>query len=355
MKRVSVMVVEDSPVARELIVSTLASDPRLAVISAVDSAEKALRLIPRISPDVISMDVRLPGMNGIDATRRIMEECPTPIVVVAADLRHETINRSMEALGAGALAVVEKPTVESADTYRAMARSLCSQFVNMSQVKVVRQRFNGLPLRRGDGQSLLTPSLPAEGRIEVVSIVASTGGPAAVARLLQGLSPGFPAPVLVVQHMGAEFLEGFAAWLDSTCRHEVTLARNFERPLPGRVYVAPGGRHLAYRGGTVSLTPAPGGRGHLPSGDVMLGSLASAGPRAVGILLTGMGDDGANGLLQMRSAGAHTIAQDKETSTVYGMPAAAMALNAAQQQLPLGSIANRINDIVQRANLREVS
>lgn len=355
MSKIAVMVVEDSRVATELITSTLNSDPRLTVIAAVETAEKALRLIPRMAPDVICMDVRLPGMNGIEATRRIMEEYPTPIVVVAADMSRETVNNTMEALRAGAMAVVEKPTIESASAYKAMSRLLCDQFVNMSQVRVVRQRFNGMQ-RRGAADrpvpTIVVPQPQAEPGIEVVGVVASTGGPAAVAQLLQGLGPRFPLPVLLVQHMGSEFLPGFTAWLDSICEQTVVLARNLEKPKPGHVYVAPGGHQLTYLAGHLRLAPEMVGVGaYVPSGDVLLESLASqAGPRAVGVVLTGMGDDGAKGLLAMRKAGAGTLVQDRTTSVVFGMPAAALELGASREELPIGAIARRVVELVNRSS-----
>jgi len=349
MNDVSVMVVEDSPVARELITNTVNADPRLRVVCAVDTAEKALRLLPGIAPDVISMDICLPGMNGIEATRQIMERCPTPIVVVAADCRNDTVKVSMEALRAGALTVVEKPSIESAETYGAMAQRLCDQFVNMSQVRVVQQRFNGAWPRSTERprQTAKRPAMDSpDSAIEVIGVVASTGGPAAIARLLQGLSPAFPVPILVVQHMAGNFLEGYAAWLDSVCGLEVVLARDMDKPVPGRVYVAPGECDLIYRAGRISLVTSQRSAGHSPSGDALFGSLAGLGPRAIGILLTGMGDDGARGLLEMRNSGARTLVQDKESSVVYGMPAAACALAAVNEQLPICSMAGRLTHLV---------
>jgi two-component system chemotaxis response regulator CheB len=355
MTTVSALVVEDSAVARELIVDTLSSDPRIRVVGAVDTGEKALRLVPRLNPDVISMDIRLPGISGIEATRRIMAECPTPIIIVAADLSRETVGNSMEALRAGALSVVEKPTVETPDAYRAMARRLCDQFVNLSTVKVVRQRFNdGSAVRRRPVPASRIPRFAAspvavdsDAAIAAVGVVASTGGPAAVAGLLQGLGPAFPVPILLVQHMGNQFIHGYAAWLDSVCDLEVMLARDGETPAAGRVYVGPGKHHLTYHDRRLRLLADPSDRGHVPSGNMLLASLASGlGPRAIGVVLTGMGDDGASGLLAMHHAGAATIAQDRATAAVYGMPAAAKALGAVDEELPIGAIAGRIAAIV---------
>jgi two-component system chemotaxis response regulator CheB len=323
----------------------------------VESAERALALLSRVAPDVISMDVRLPGMDGIEATRRIMEQSPTPIVIVAADCQRDTVNRSMEALRAGALTVMEKPVVENAAAYGAMARRLCDQFVNMSGVKVVRQRFNGMATQhlRPSGKTLRQEGIgigyanaalrkPA---FDLLAVTASTGGPAAVAKLLQGLGGDFPVPVLVVQHMAENFLPGYADWLNAICGLHVRLAQDCEGPLAGRVYVAPGSCHLCYRRGQIRLVPDRESRGHIPSGDVLFHSLAAEfGARAIGVLLTGKGEDGARGLLAMRQAGAHTIAQDRATSAVFGMPAAAWALGGASEQLPIGSMAYRITELV---------
>ena len=359
-KRVSVMIVEDSPVAQELIARALRSDPRLRVSCAVETAERALGVLRFADVDVISMDIRLPGIDGIEATRRIMEERPTPIVILAADARNDTVKTSMEALRAGALAVVKKPAVESAESYGAMARHLCDQFVNLSQVRVVRQRFNGARGDSGEGRMAAASPLarrartgPPAGRaapIEALAIVASTGGPAAVATVLQGLGRGLPVPVLVVQHMASEFIEGYASWLDAICAMDVALARDLEAPVPGRAYVAPADRHMIHRAGRLRLIDPQAAGGPVPSADVLLGSLAdSLGDRAIGVILTGMGADGAYGLLEMRRHGARTLGQDRHSSAVYGMPAAARGLGAVEAELPIGAMADRIRLLLQAA------
>lgn len=348
-RRVGVLIIEDSLMFRDFLVDIVQADERLEVVDAVASAEQALRVLPQLRPDVISMDICLPGVNGVDATRRIMSEHPTPVVVVAADLRSEAINRSMDALRAGALSVVEKPSARSLAAYRQMSSHLCDQFFYMSQVRVIRRR--SYEARPADAvSSKLHGPVAAPGRVRAVGMVASTGGPNALAAVLGELPNDFPTPILLVQHMGSQFIGGFARWLDSACRLEVMLAEHGTVPRPGVVYIAPAERHLILAAGQLTLVEGAPACGHRPSGDVLLQSLADLNDEAVGVVLTGMGEDGARGLLAMRRAGAHTIAQDEASAIVYGMPAAAARSGAALEQLPLEAIARRTSQLVGRTN-----
>ncbi|MGF9758801.1 chemotaxis-specific protein-glutamate methyltransferase CheB [Microvirga sp. 0TCS3.31] len=339
--RVRVMVVEDSLVVRQLLVHIIASDPRLVVAAAVGSAEEALREIGRIRPDVISMDIRLPGMDGLEATRRIMAEQPTPIVVIADSIEDSSLKISMNALRAGALTVVEKPVGLSSDGYAAIASTICTQLYIMSQVPVVRQRAftswrETSPSRREPEWSMTRPS--------TMGIAASTGGPPALAKILGALPPDFPLPILLVQHMGAPFMEGFASWLNGLVSLEVRLAQDQEIPAPGRVYVAPGDRHLLLSpAGTLKLSAEPPLGNQRPSATMLFQSMArSLGRRGLGVILTGMGEDGAQGLVEMRQAGGYAVAEDESTAVVYGMPAAAARMGGVNVSLPLDMIAPRI-------------
>ncbi|MEW5728100.1 MAG: chemotaxis-specific protein-glutamate methyltransferase CheB [Pseudomonadota bacterium] len=340
MSKIRVLIVEDSLVVRELLKHIVGSDPRFEVVGAVDSAEEGLRLLDVLQPDVISLDIRLPGMNGLDATLQIMARRPTPIVVVAANVDDDELNIAMNALRAGALAVVEKPVGVTNAAFEAMAARLCTQLAIMSQVKVVPQRIDrGLrfgtaepPVQRRAGASYTT-----------VGIVSSTGGPQALTQLLGALGPGFPLPILLVQHITTSFLEGFVSWLAGVTPFAVRIAAADEVPEPGRVYLPPADRHLALRGGRLTILDTAPVCSQKPSGSVLLSSLAKdAGRRGIGVVLTGMGADGADGLLEMYRAGAQTIVQDEATSVVYGMPAAAAKLGAAREILPLGDIATRL-------------
>ncbi|MCJ2038191.1 chemotaxis-specific protein-glutamate methyltransferase CheB [Methylobacterium sp. J-059] len=336
------MLVEDSLVVRELLRHILSRDPRLACVAAVASGEEALSAIDSVRPDVISMDIRLPGIDGLETTRRIMSEHPTPIVVIADSVEDSSLRISMNALRAGALSVVEKPVATTHAGYDAVAGEICTQLRIMAQVPVIRRRPIGTEWL---GRTAAAASAPAANLPPtVLAIAASTGGPPALARVIGALPETFPLPVLVVQHMGAAFMDGFATWLDGVVPMPVTVARDGERAEPGRVYVAPGDRHLELGPGRIlrilDSLPVSGQR---PAATVLFRSVArQAGATGLGVLLTGMGEDGALGLLDMHAAGAQTVAEHESTAVVYGMPAAAVRLKAARAVLPLDRVSAHV-------------
>lgn len=340
------MIIEDSPTVRELLVEIIAQDPRLEVAACTASAEEGLARLAEVQPDVISMDIRLPGMNGFEATSLVMARQPTPVVVVSASVDSDELNITMNALRAGALTVIEKPTGITAGHYQALARRLCDQLVIMSEVKVVRQRIRrDVRLPGAPSAAARPPSL--QGELQVVALAASTGGPGALVTLLNRLPADFPLPVLLVQHICAPFLRGFVNWLDRCVPQQVMPAEQGVVPRGGTVYVAPAELHLQMGEHSLRLVQAPPLNSQRPSATLLFRSLAAnAGPRAVGVLLTGMGDDGAEGLLELRQAGGYTLAEDASTAVVFGMPAAAVALGAATEVLPLPRIADRLLELV---------
>ena len=350
-----VLIVEDSAVAAMLLEHIISADPRLEVAGIAASGELALAMLPSLLPDVILMDIFLPGIDGVETTRRIMRTQPTPIVVTSGALSRTGVNITMDALRAGALTVIEKPLDTDRPDHPKLARRLCTQIKIMSQVQVIRQREARLDSSGRIAEtaaplpsvSVVNPSPVAQapaGGYRILGLVASTGGPNALARVLGALPRDFPLPVVLVQHIGAEFVTGFAAWLDTQVPMPVSTAVHGERVKSGRVYVAPGGRHLTLKGDLVLLTSDPPVSGQRPSGTVLFQSLAdSFGASGIGVLLTGMGDDGAQGLLAMRRSGACTVTEDETTAVIYGMPAVAMQIGAVQVSLPLEAIGARIN------------
>jgi two-component system chemotaxis response regulator CheB len=341
---VRVMVVEDSLVVRQLLVHIIARDPRLVVAAAVGSAEEALREIGRVRPDVISMDIRLPSMDGLEATRRIMTEHPTPIVVIAGSVEDESLKISMNALRAGALTVVEKPVGLTSAGFDGIAETICTQLYIMRQGPVVRQRSFAWRPEAAAAPAAKQDWERGTARPTIMGIAASTGGPPALAKILGALPADFPLPILLVQHMGAPFMEGFASWLNGLMPLEVRIAKDQEIPVAGTVYVAPGDRHLLLSpAGTLQISAAPALASQRPSATLLFQSMArTAGARALGVLLTGMGDDGAQGLVELRQAGGYTVAEDESTAVVYGMPAAALRMGGARISLPLDLIAPRL-------------
>lgn len=348
MKKITVMIVEDSRTVSEFLQHIINRDPRLEVIANVRSAEEALELMSTVKPDIISLDIRLPGMNGFEATQRIMNEYPTPIVVVSSDVENEELNISMNALRAGALAVVQKPVGLKHSDYEELASGLCTKLAIMSEVRVIRQRYRTFApkIETRPVPVMSVTRNPEKGpQPRLLAVVASTGGPSAIVQVLSGLSPSFNAPILLVQHITPGFVRGFVAWLNDVLPNLKVVEAQHGMPLePRTVYVAPANLHLAYAEPMkAQLMDTPAVNSQKPSGTVLFKSLKTLGSAAVGVLLTGMGEDGALGLRDMNEAGAYTIAEDESSAVVYGMPAAAVRLGAVSAALPLGEIPARLN------------
>jgi two-component system chemotaxis response regulator CheB len=350
MKKIRVMIVEDSAVVSALLEYSIGRDPRLEVCATAASAEDALQILEQLTPDVIAMDIRLPGIDGLEATRRIMSKNPIPIVVVAASIESGTWNATpMEALRAGALTILEKPVGTTNADYEELAERLCTQLVIMSQVKLVRQHAH----REFQPAEPHAPQLEKSGTSEfkMLGIVCSTGGPRALVQLLGALGPDFPLPILLVQHMTASFLEGFAAWLDDVCPFSVTAVKDGCIPVARVLHMTTEDRHLRLDAGRLRLDDGEPISFQRPSGTALFQSMArELGADALGLLLTGMGDDGASGLLDIRRSGGYTIAEDESTAVVYGMPAAAVRMGAVCQSLPLPAIAGRVLELVSCKN-----
>lgn len=354
---VRVLIVEDSPAARELLIHVLRSDPEITVVGVSRSGEEAIEAVKQLKPDVITMDIHLPKMNGFDATRRIMETCPTPVVIVSGSADTRDAATTTRATQAGALAVVSKPAGRGRLEDQGGAAKLIQAVKLMSEVKVLTRWARPLQPRtlREDASLMLAgPGLSA-GKFQVLAIGASTGGPPVLQTILSRLPENFPIPVLVVQHMAGGFIQWFVDWLAQECAVRVQVANHGDLTLPGHVYLAPDGAHMnAGMGGRLSLTKDDPENGLRPSVSHLFRSVANAyGRNAIGVLLTGMGKDGAQELKLMKDEGALTLVQDKASSVVHGMPGEALSLDAASYVLSPDQIAEAVISLV-NSNERRV-
>lgn len=375
MAKTRVLVVEDSLTVRQRIVEVLDRDPELTVVAHAGDGQAAIELCRQLRPDVITMDMMLPVMTGLAATEYIMAYYPTPILIVSASTNRGELFRTYEALAAGAVDVLEKMPDEQATEQ--WEQQLISTVKLVSKIRVITHPRARLAKRRPmdeprlEAAQTLTPQVvspaqpqqgaslrqpPAGGvrrpkNLQVIAIGASTGGPAAVLSILQALPPTFPLPILLVLHISSAFATSLAEWLDQNSPLRVSCATGGEpllRPGPGRVVMAPPDRHLVCHEGRLELTDSPERFSCRPSVDVLFESLAKdMGPRAAGCLLTGMGKDGAAGLLAMHRAGAWTAAQDEFSSVVFGMPREAIQLGAAQRVLPIDQVAPALVSLIE--------
>ncbi len=350
MTAIRVLLAEDSPTIRLHLRQMIDSAPSLQVIGEARDGQEALMMAETLKPDIISMDIRMPGLDGLEATRQIMAHHPTPIVVVSAML-DDDIDLSFEAIEAGALAVVPKPPARNHSGFAASQRQLISTLIAMSKVSVIRRRttFMAVQDTGADYHGFAATTTLAKGLSrdpELVAVGASAGGPSALSKLLGELPGDFPVPILIVQHMPDEFIPGLARWLEGHADLPVSIVRD-GMVIETGLYLAPGGRHcIVERQGrslVTRLIKEQNGFRYCPSVDMLFNSVATVcGPSAMGVILTGMGDDGAEGLLALRQAGGRTYAQDQSTSTVFGMPGAALERGGVEYIQPLGQIARSL-------------
>ncbi len=322
-KKVSVLVVDDSLICRQLICEALSQDPDLQVVGACADGKEAVARVKELRPNVVTMDVDMPVMDGLTAVEHIMAECPTPILVLTADPRSQAPELTCRALELGALGLRVKPSIDDG----LEAWNLAKELKLLSSVRVIRHLRGPkrAPPPKQEGPASLLPA-----SVGVVAVAASTGGPQILHRFLSELPADFPAPIAIVQHINAAFAESLAGWLANTSRLKVRLAQDGELLMPGHVLIAPPGAHMVipFRG-RVALKPGVERDGHMPSATVLLESAAKAyGRRALGLILTGMGEDGAAGMVAIKQAGGITLAQNEESCVVFGMPGAAVERNA---------------------------
>jgi two-component system, chemotaxis family, protein-glutamate methylesterase/glutaminase len=357
MTKIRVLVVEDSLTVRRRLIEVLGSDPAIEVVGEAGNGQQAIELCRTLRPDVITLDMHLPVLDGVSATEHIMGHFPTPILIVSSSTNRGDLFKTYDALAAGAVDVLEKPT--GAEDDGVWERKFLAAVKLVSRIRVithVRARLGSV----GRAASPRVPyaSIPPHRATDqvcsLIAIGASTGGPGALVDVLVDVPNNLQATVLVLLHIDEPFSSAFAEWLGSQTSHSVVYAVGGEplvSPTKGRVLMAPPGRHLIARGGRLLLNSEPERHSCRPSVDVLFESLAlECGNQTVACLLTGMGRDGASGLLALRRAGAYTIAQDEATSVIYGMPREAALLGAAQSILPLNEIGAAITRLAMKAS-----
>jgi len=354
MNRLRVLVVEDSTTIRRYLVGVLQRDDGIEVVGEASNGMDAAEMCARLRPDVVTMDMILPNMNGVLATEQIMAYTPTPILIVSSSVNRGEAFRTYDALAAGAVDVLDKPRAnESTEQWELRFLAAVKMVARIKVITHPRGRLRASTTER-EGR-LQTDTLSSEPMIpradwdrtaysvELIAIGASTGGPAAISQILQSLPLNFPIPILIVIHIAEIFAAAFGEWLAMETRLPVRFARDYDQlPHVGGpcVLLAPAGRHMVVEGARIRLLESPERNSCRPSVDVLFESLArEMGERASLTLLTGMGRDGAQGMLIARKAGCDTVAQDEQSSVVFGMPAEAIRLGAARRVLPLQDIA----------------
>jgi len=325
---IKVLIVEDSVVMQQLLRHAMSSDPMLTVVGVASDGEEALRAVKELHPDVIAMDWQMPKLDGLEATRIIMETTPTPIVIVTGSDAVNDAAVSFRMIEAGALAIIQQPPRVDHPDYKKMTKQLTRTLKLMSEVKLVKRMARTSKLQEtAKGEQFLQP----ESDIQIVALGASTGGPNVLQKILAGLPKDISVPLFIVQHIAKGFTAGFVEWLQNTANFPVHIGSHGERPLPGHGYVAPDDFHMGIeRGPKIILNHGVLENGLRPSVAYLFRSAAqNFGATAVGVLLTGMGRDGADELKLMKEKGAVTFVQDEESSIIYGMPGEAIKLNAA--------------------------
>jgi two-component system chemotaxis response regulator CheB len=339
--RIRVLVADDSPTARQLLAALVSADPRLELAGMARNGGEAVAMAKQLHPDVAVLDIHMPDIDGVEATRRIMSESPLPVVIVSASVDVRELSIAFEAERAGAVAAHPKPVGPECEAFQRDADQLLRTIKLMAGLKVVRRTVPHIaPAPRGVDLD----------RVQVVAIVCSTGGPPALARIVAKLGREFPVPVLCVQHISQGWANGLVRWLAGISKLAVKLAEDGERLRAGTLYIAPDDRHLVVSGRDfVGVRGDPPVGGFRPSGTPLLESVARGfGRDALGIMLTGMGDDGVAGMRALHAAGGFCVAQDNESSVVWGMPGAVVAAGAANEVRSLDAIVDLLERLARR-------
>ncbi len=349
-ERIKVHVVEDSLVVQKLLVNILESDPEIKVVGVSETAEAALASIAHEKPDLITVDIQLPKMNGLAFTQEIMGSDPIPIVVVSGVSEQKDVAKAFDLIEAGALAAIEKPVGFGHADYQRVAQQVISTVKTMSEVKLVKRRMPATKKLLRENQEI-TLNFERVSQIEIVVIGASTGGPSVIQTILKDLPKDLRVPIVIAQHIAPGFLSGLVQWLSRTTQFNVEIACDREKLKPGTVYLCPEGKQTGFtslKNFKIAQLSHPSNLA--PSVSYLFQSALDVfGKRTLAVLLTGMGQDGAIEMRLIKEAGGMTIAQDAETSVVHGMPGEAIRLGAVDNDfvLPAYKIGSKLREMVQ--------
>lgn len=344
---IKVLICDDSQVIAALLTAILDSAPDFQVLGHAINGKEAVSMTKQLKPDIITMDIRMPLMNGFEATRLIMDEHPTPIVVVSASVNASDLQITFKALEAGALSVIEKPKISSDSAYQAIHQELLDTLRVMAEIKVIHHHLHLKASTSNVQRTFTHPFDTKEKHYELVAIGCSTGGPIALIQLLKKLPANFQLPIIITQHISPGFLDGLIEWLNSYSALPVLKANDGAKVESGHIYFAPDHVHLGItkKNGHLytKLVDDPPIKGIRPSANYLFDSIVPyCGKRTIAILLTGMGDDGAAAMEAIHNAGGYTIVQDQESAIVYGMPDAALARGAVDSVVKLTDMADFI-------------
>jgi two-component system chemotaxis response regulator CheB len=340
---IKLLIVDDSPTQIALLTTIFSAEKDFTIVGFAKNGEEAIKQIQLIKPDIITMDILMPVMNGLEATRVIMSQFPIPIVIISSTVNDGSKSITFEALDAGALAVLSKPTFVNNENFIKDRKKIVDMVRSMSEICVIKRRFF---TKKPNTKLIQQPTLMVKKTIyEIIAIGSSVGGPQALKTIFSALPANFTVPIVVVQHMTRGFINGFASWLNNNTELEVKCAEDHEILQPGIIYFAPDANHTEIRRErgklSIKLNAGPPISGFCPSATVLFQSVAKVcGSSAIGIILTGMGNDGAQGLLELKNVKGHTLIQDPDSAVVFGMAGVAQSLGAVDKVIELNSIAS---------------
>jgi two-component system chemotaxis response regulator CheB len=347
---INVLIAEDSDVVAMLLRTIIEQEPDMKVIGHASNGRKAVQMCNTLKPDIVTMDIRMPIMDGFEATRMIMVNNPLPVIVISSSLDNEEQQITFRAIEEGALAVLEKPYGFEHPEFEKTRKEIIDTLRAMVEVKVIRRTTPKVVAKVNIFETAIQQKTRA---YEILALGSSTGGPQVLQAIFSSLPVGFPVPIVCTQHISNGFIGGMVQWISGNTLLNVELTRHGEPLLPGTIYFAPDDYHLRVKRNTsglvANLTQEPPVNGFRPSATPLFQSLAEyCGGHAIAGLLSGMGDDGAQGLLEARRAGCHTFVQDEKSAVVYGMPGTALALDAVDQVLELDKIATYCTSLVKK-------